>query len=163
MADYTINGTVKLSLDAKGKMKITEPSPGDTYTYDILMPQTFNVDFGGNELIDWSRKNVAQVPLKGPYSGATASGTLELVKSSTETIKALSMFTDQGADASTCTPLLIDKVEFLWYECDGTTLALTITFNNAFVSKQATVRAGNVADSIDFEIKTMTKPTITFA
>jgi hypothetical protein len=73
------------------------------------------------------------------------------------------MFTDQGADASTCTPSLLDKVEFLWYECDGTTLVLTVTLLNAFVSKQATIRAGNVADSIDFEIKTMTKPTITRA
>lgn len=161
MADYTINGTVKLSLDAKGKMKVTEGA--NTYQYDILMPQTCNIDFGGNELIDWSRKNVAQVPLKGPYSGATASGTLELVKHSTEAIKALEMFTDQGADASTCTPSLLDQVDFLWYECDGTTLVLTVTLLNAFVSKQATIRAGNVADSIDFEIKTMTKPTITRA
>mgnify|MGYP001472996704 CR=1 FL=1 len=161
MASFNINGN-PMSIDLRGTMEITEGSPADTYLISLLEHSTLNLDMGQRDPIEWALKNTPQPPLNGLYSGATLTGSIKLGAHSTETIRLLDLLSDQGA-AAVCSKPLYETVVLKWYDCDGTTLKLTVTMSNVFVNKPAVVRAANGMDFIDFELRTMTKPTTAFA
>lgn len=162
MANVTIDGK-PLGFDSKGAMEVAVGS--DTYIYKVVQGGSIAIDLGAYEMVDYAYKNIAQTPYRGPFQGATLTGTLFLAKPvASEATRALTVFSDTGA-STTCEPTLID-ITFKFYDCDGSTVKLTIVCNDLFVVNKPVIRAGGGGNGIDtFEIsmKTMVEPTVTYA
>ena len=159
MANVTIDGK-PLSFDRKGMMEV--PVGADTYLYKIMEGGSFNLGLGSYEYEDYAYKGIPQTPYRGIFQGATLRATLFLTKGATsETSKGLAVFGDCGA-STTCEPTLYD-IAFKWYDCDGTTIKLTVTCNDLYVVTRPVIRAGATMDRFDIDMRTIVEPTITYA